>query len=193
MSHQGERNTTLRKNTTQGLLIRSAACPVFCCHFTLPGRVPGGPTLSDVIVIGIVTSRARSGNRLLREMASNPTSSEIPIQVSASHDVTGVSSAGASRSLLGAGADLEAALHATIGHGPFQRRAFLATLLATVVLFSHDLVYRDDARGVDHWCKPPDDLDIGSMALWKNVAIPMLPDGSFSRCTMYDPPVKVSS
>ncbi|KAL3227257.1 hypothetical protein MRX96_024222 [Rhipicephalus microplus] len=38
---------------------------------------------------------------------------------------------------------------------------------------------------VDHWCKPPIHLNI-SAADWKNVAIPIETDGSFSSCRVYE-------
>ncbi|XP_065298830.1 solute carrier family 22 member 7-like [Dermacentor albipictus] len=79
-------------------------------------------------------------------------------------------------------------LHDVTGHGVFQWRMLLFGILSTLVLLCHALSYRLIARPVDHWCRPPDDL-AGPDGAWKNVAIPLLPDGSFSQCTVYDPPL----
>ncbi|KAL1479379.1 hypothetical protein MTO96_051893 [Rhipicephalus appendiculatus] len=47
-------------------------------------------------------------------------------------------------------------------------------------------------RQVDHWCMAPDHLSFLSAAAWKNLSVPIEADGSYSQCTMYDPPVPVS-
>ncbi|KAL1469860.1 hypothetical protein MTO96_040819 [Rhipicephalus appendiculatus] len=63
-------------------------------------------------------------------------------------------------------------------------------LSVTVVLF-HYLAYRLIGRQVDHWCMAPEYLSFLSAAAWKNLSVPIEADGSYSRCTMYDPPVPV--
>ncbi|XP_077507682.1 solute carrier family 22 member 7-like [Amblyomma americanum] len=76
-----------------------------------------------------------------------------------------------------------------IGHGAFQRHVLLFGVLASLVLLSHTLSYRLVARPVDHWCRPPADLAELPAGAWKNAAIPLLADGTFSQCTVYDPPI----
>ncbi|XP_037515104.2 organic cation transporter-like protein [Rhipicephalus sanguineus] len=84
---------------------------------------------------------------------------------------------------------VETALYAILGHGAFQRRIMTCSLLSMVVLLCHSLAYRAIASPVDHWCARPATLGAMPVQLWKNVAIPVYPDGSFSRCTVYDPPL----
>ncbi|XP_037515338.1 beta-alanine transporter [Rhipicephalus sanguineus] len=57
-----------------------------------------------------------------------------------------------------------------------------------MVLF-HYLAYRLIGRQVDDWCMAPDNLKFLSAAAWKNLSVPIEADGSYSRCTMYNPPV----
>ncbi|KAK8776307.1 hypothetical protein V5799_030346 [Amblyomma americanum] len=91
------------------------------------------------------------------------------------------------------GAPAEDGLHAVMGHGLFQHRLLLHASLSLAVLLCHALAFRLIARDVDHWCRPPRDVaSFPTAAAWKNAAIPVVgPDGAFSRCTMYDPPVQV--
>lgn len=91
------------------------------------------------------------------------------------------------------GAPAEDGLHAVMGHGLFQQRLLLHASLSLVVLLCHALAFRLIARDVDHWCRPPSGVaSFPTAAAWKNAAIPVVgPDGAFSRCTMYDPPVQI--
>ncbi|XP_070388860.1 solute carrier family 22 member 7-like isoform X2 [Dermacentor albipictus] len=75
------------------------------------------------------------------------------------------------------------------GHGAFQLRLLVCATLSTGVLLAHSLAYRVLARPVRHWCAPPDDLALLPVEVWRNVAVPLMPDGSLSQCTVYDPPV----
>ncbi|KAH6934414.1 hypothetical protein HPB50_024174 [Hyalomma asiaticum] len=84
---------------------------------------------------------------------------------------------------------VENALYAILGHGAFQRRIMACSLLCMVVLLCHSLAYRAIASPVDHWCARPAVLGAMPVHLWRNVAIPVQPDGSFSQCTVYDPPL----
>ncbi|KAL1432596.1 hypothetical protein MTO96_013068 [Rhipicephalus appendiculatus] len=84
---------------------------------------------------------------------------------------------------------VEKAFYAILGHGAFQRRIMACSMLSMVVLLCHSLAYRAIASPVDHWCARPATLADMPVQLWKNVAIPVQPDGSFSRCTVYDPPL----
>ncbi|KAH7959259.1 hypothetical protein HPB49_009687 [Dermacentor silvarum] len=84
---------------------------------------------------------------------------------------------------------VEKALYAILGHGAFQRRIMACSLLSMVVLLCHSLAYRAIASPVDHWCARPAIFGAMSVQLWRNAAIPVESDGSFSRCTVYDPPL----
>lgn len=90
-------------------------------------------------------------------------------------------------------AHLEDSIQAILGHGNFQRTMLFCGSLAAVVLLCHSLLLRLIARDVDHWCKPPSHLDFLTVTEWKNVAIPVLDDGTFSRCTIFDPPLDDSN
>ncbi|XP_065296065.1 solute carrier family 22 member 15-like isoform X4 [Dermacentor albipictus] len=84
---------------------------------------------------------------------------------------------------------VERALYAILGHGAFQRRIMACSLLSMVVLLCHSLAYRAIASPVDHWCARPAAFGAMPVPLWRNVAIPVESDGSFSQCTVYEPPV----
>ncbi|KAH7940343.1 solute carrier family 22 member 7 [Rhipicephalus sanguineus] len=71
------------------------------------------------------------------------------------------------------------------GHGPFQKWMLFLILLGTFITHCQTLVVSLVTGDVDHWCKPPDGLNI-SAAEWKHTAIPMETDGSFSRCRVYE-------
>ncbi|KAL1450351.1 hypothetical protein MTO96_027989 [Rhipicephalus appendiculatus] len=76
-----------------------------------------------------------------------------------------------------------------LGHGRFQRLVLLSSVLCLTVLLLHAFAYRLIGRPVEHWCHPPEELVDMSLQEWKNVAIPILPDGKLSQCTVYEPPV----
>ncbi|KAK8787691.1 hypothetical protein V5799_022532 [Amblyomma americanum] len=87
-------------------------------------------------------------------------------------------------------AAVEKAVYAILGHGAFQRRILACSLLSMVVLLCHSLAYRAIASPVDHWCaRPPNLQRVVTVQTWKNAAIPVEPDGSLSRCDVYDPPM----
>ncbi|KAK8764121.1 hypothetical protein V5799_033269 [Amblyomma americanum] len=91
-------------------------------------------------------------------------------------------------------AAVETAVYAILGHGSFQRRIMACSLLSMVVLLCHSLAYRAIASPVDHWCaRPPNLQRVVTVQTWKNVAIPVEPDGSLSRCDVYDPPMPLQS
>lgn len=91
-------------------------------------------------------------------------------------------------------AALEKAVYAILGHGAFQRRIMACSLLSMMVLLCHSLAYRAIASPVDHWCaRPPEMRRTVTVQTWKNVAIPVEPDGSLSRCFVYDPPMPKAS
>ncbi|XP_064457145.1 organic anion transporter 3-like [Ornithodoros turicata] len=74
------------------------------------------------------------------------------------------------------------------GHGLYQRAILFSSVLSLVVLLCHSSAFRVIARGVDFWCARPPSLQNLSVAEWKNFAIPFEPDGSRSRCKVYDDP-----
>ncbi|KAL1469863.1 hypothetical protein MTO96_040822 [Rhipicephalus appendiculatus] len=65
-------------------------------------------------------------------------------------------------------------------------------MIAVSLVLFHYLAYRLIGRQVDHWCMAPDHLSFLSAAAWRNLSVPIEADGSYSRCTMYDPSVPVS-
>ncbi|KAK8784874.1 hypothetical protein V5799_008758 [Amblyomma americanum] len=86
-------------------------------------------------------------------------------------------------------ATVQEGVYVVIGHGPYQYRVLFCGILATTVSLLHILSDQLLVRPVDHWCKPPYDLRDLSADAWKNMSIPVEADGTFSKCTMYDPGV----
>ncbi|KAK8758775.1 hypothetical protein V5799_003593 [Amblyomma americanum] len=84
---------------------------------------------------------------------------------------------------------IQESVYLILGHGRLQQLALLSSILSLILLLMHAFAYRLIGRPVDHWCQPPPDFRDLPALQWKNVAIPVLADGSFSRCTVYDPPV----
>ncbi|XP_075539958.1 solute carrier family 22 member 7-like [Dermacentor variabilis] len=80
-------------------------------------------------------------------------------------------------------------VYVILGHGKFQRRVLSCAVLCLTVLLLHAFAYRLIGRPVQHWCRPPDEFLHVPVQEWKNVAIPVLADGSLSECSVYDPPV----
>nr|XP_054934208.1 solute carrier family 22 member 7-like [Dermacentor andersoni] len=80
-------------------------------------------------------------------------------------------------------------VYVILGHGKFQMQVLHCAMFSVVVLLLHAFAYRVIGRSVDHWCRPPDYLRDMPVQEWKNVGIPVLADGSFSKCTVYDPPL----
>ncbi|KAH7956928.1 hypothetical protein HPB52_013565 [Rhipicephalus sanguineus] len=87
---------------------------------------------------------------------------------------------------------VQANTYVVLGHGPYQRRVLTCGMLSVTVVLFHYLAYILIGRKVDHWCMAPDKLNFLSADVWKNLSVPIEADGSYSRCTMYDPPVPVS-
>ncbi|KAH9372674.1 hypothetical protein HPB48_021289 [Haemaphysalis longicornis] len=83
-------------------------------------------------------------------------------------------------------------VYTVLGHGSFQRRVLFTGMLSSAVLVMHALAYELISREVPHWCAPPDNLRYLPPEEWRNAAIPLLADGSYSQCTVYEPPVPVS-
>ncbi|XP_070395804.1 solute carrier family 22 member 7-like [Dermacentor albipictus] len=80
-------------------------------------------------------------------------------------------------------------VYVILGHGWFQRIALVTTFVTVIVVLLHSFAYYLIGRPVDHWCQPPDNLRHLGVQGWKNVAIPVLADGSFSKCSVYEPPL----
>ncbi|XP_064458214.1 solute carrier family 22 member 7-like [Ornithodoros turicata] len=74
------------------------------------------------------------------------------------------------------------------GHGCFQRMILFCSVLSLVVLQCHGLAFKLIARSVDFWCERPALSQNLSVSDWRNVGIPLEPDGSYSRCNVYDDP-----
>ncbi|XP_040065784.2 solute carrier family 22 member 7-like [Ixodes scapularis] len=84
-------------------------------------------------------------------------------------------------------AALDAAL--IFGHGTFQRLALLCTAISIFIAVSDSLVTVVFAQPIEHWCRPPPELAYMPTDVWKNQSIPVEPDGTFSKCTRYEPPL----
>ncbi|KAL1481025.1 hypothetical protein MTO96_050540 [Rhipicephalus appendiculatus] len=83
-------------------------------------------------------------------------------------------------------------VYVIVGHGTFQRRVLFTGMLSVVTLLMHALGIRLFTHDVLHWCAPPYELRDVSASVWRNVAIPLGPDGEPSQCNVYDPPIPVS-
>ncbi|KAH9378034.1 hypothetical protein HPB48_000896 [Haemaphysalis longicornis] len=77
-----------------------------------------------------------------------------------------------------------------LGHGTYQNFVVCAIMLSGFTMLVHNFAYKLVARRVPHWCRPPDSLKHLTPDVWRNVAIPLLPDGTLSGCTVYDPPME---
>ncbi|KAH7953531.1 hypothetical protein HPB49_009630 [Dermacentor silvarum] len=83
-------------------------------------------------------------------------------------------------------AAVQESIYIVLGHGPYQRRVLLCSVLSVIMALLHALSDRLTSRPVDHWCRPPDALGELSADVWKNISIPVESDGSFSKCTVYE-------
>ncbi|XP_064484010.1 solute carrier family 22 member 7-like [Ornithodoros turicata] len=84
--------------------------------------------------------------------------------------------------------ELEGSQSTIYGHGSYQRMTLFCCVLSLVVLECHGLAFTVIARGVDFWCKRPAAFQQITVTEWKNVALPLESDGSYSRCNVYDHP-----
>ncbi|KAL1428692.1 hypothetical protein MTO96_003037 [Rhipicephalus appendiculatus] len=84
---------------------------------------------------------------------------------------------------------LQENVYVILGDGKFQRQVLHCSVFSVIVLLLHAFAYRVIGRPVDHWCRKPDNLRDFTVQEWKNVAIPVLADGSYSKCAVYDPPI----
>ncbi|XP_050028970.3 solute carrier family 22 member 7-like [Dermacentor andersoni] len=80
-------------------------------------------------------------------------------------------------------------VYVILGHGAVQRRILCTGILSAVVLLMHALGSRLFTHDVHHWCAPPHELRDVPVDVWRNVAIPLGPDGKPSQCDVYDPPI----
>ncbi|KAH9375097.1 hypothetical protein HPB48_010365 [Haemaphysalis longicornis] len=90
-------------------------------------------------------------------------------------------------------ADNHENVYVVLGHGRFQWRVLFCAMFAGSVVLMHTLAPQLVGRHVDHWCRPPKGLQHLSPAEGKNMAIPLQTDDSYSKCSVYDPPVEVSA
>ncbi|XP_077541042.1 solute carrier family 22 member 7-like [Haemaphysalis longicornis] len=74
------------------------------------------------------------------------------------------------------------------GNGPFQLLVLLITTVAGGVLFIQYTLFGLSSREMDHWCRRPKEFAHMSVGAWKQFAIPRSANGSYSRCTVRDPP-----
>ncbi|XP_064479803.1 solute carrier family 22 member 7-like [Ornithodoros turicata] len=75
------------------------------------------------------------------------------------------------------------------GHGYYQSTILFCCVLSLVVFRCHSLAFKIIARHVDFWCRKPAVFQNFTDAEWKNVGIPIMQDGTFSRCKVYDDPL----
>ncbi|KAH7956042.1 solute carrier family 22 member 7 [Rhipicephalus sanguineus] len=83
---------------------------------------------------------------------------------------------------------LQDGVYDLLDHGPYQRRFLCCGILCVTVALMQELALRLIGQSVDHWCRPPGKYGNLSTDQWRNQSIPVEADGSFSACTMYDPP-----
>ncbi|KAH9379376.1 hypothetical protein HPB48_008088 [Haemaphysalis longicornis] len=69
------------------------------------------------------------------------------------------------------------------GEGRFQLRVLLSTAVTGIVR-----VLPLDAHDEPHWCERPPAFARMSAQTWKRMAVLHYPNGSYSRCTVGDPP-----
>ncbi|XP_077551289.1 beta-alanine transporter-like [Haemaphysalis longicornis] len=81
-------------------------------------------------------------------------------------------------------------VYVILGHGRYQLFVACSFVLSAWMVLAHVLAYQLIGRRVGHWCRRPDNLRYLTQEAWRNVAIPLLPDGTLSGCTVYDPPVE---
>ncbi|KAH9371819.1 hypothetical protein HPB48_018440 [Haemaphysalis longicornis] len=86
---------------------------------------------------------------------------------------------------------IQDSLYVILHHGPYQRRVLTCGVLSSFGVLLYAMSYSLLGRKVDHWCSPPDYLAALSAAQWKNRSIPVQENASFSKCTMYGPPLMV--
>ncbi|XP_002406435.3 beta-alanine transporter-like [Ixodes scapularis] len=79
-----------------------------------------------------------------------------------------------------------------LGDGIFQGMVIACQIIAVTSYMCHATSFALTARVMDHWCRPPDDINM-STSQWKNIAIPVTEDGRNSQCSMYSPPLKTEN
>ncbi|XP_065287741.1 organic cation transporter protein-like isoform X1 [Dermacentor albipictus] len=87
-------------------------------------------------------------------------------------------------------AALQDSVYLVLDHGPYQRRILYCGMLCVIVVLMQELALRLIGQPVDHWCRPPPEYGHLSANQWRNQSIPVEVDGSFSACTVYDPPAQ---
>ncbi|KAH6939048.1 hypothetical protein HPB50_015690 [Hyalomma asiaticum] len=122
-----------------------------------------------------------------------PTSQSVTMAASGTAPVSGTTAV--SGTTVGSGnADVEVENEqiqqgaSTFGHGSFQRRIFYYGVVALVVLQCHNRLFAFISPHVDHWCSPTKQYANLSVALWKNIAIPVDDADRYSTCLVYANP-----
>ncbi|XP_077544435.1 solute carrier family 22 member 21-like [Haemaphysalis longicornis] len=79
--------------------------------------------------------------------------------------------------------------HIPFGEGRYQLMLFVNITAATLIFVLLMLSFSISTRVMDHWCSRPDAFSNLTVDQWKELAVPqMTPNGSYSRCTVRDPP-----
>ncbi|KAH7960886.1 hypothetical protein HPB49_024207 [Dermacentor silvarum] len=77
---------------------------------------------------------------------------------------------------------------APFGEGAYQVRILLIAVVAGGFCYIQWVLFRLSSRVMDHWCsRPPAFLNV-SVDEWKKLAIPRDANGTYSRCTVREPP-----
>ncbi|KAH7960629.1 hypothetical protein HPB49_021831 [Dermacentor silvarum] len=74
------------------------------------------------------------------------------------------------------------------GEGAFQKRVLIMSVFAGAIMYAQNLLFRMSWLEMDHWCRRTNAYSNMSVAAWKELAIPLYPNGSYSRCTTRVPP-----
>ncbi|KAH9364058.1 hypothetical protein HPB48_016396 [Haemaphysalis longicornis] len=73
------------------------------------------------------------------------------------------------------------------GSGNFQNRLTLFTAFSVLVLISHAIAFTLISAEVNHWCRQHTGGNLSADA-WRNISIPVDPDGRHSKCMVYANP-----
>ncbi|KAH9372957.1 hypothetical protein HPB48_011608 [Haemaphysalis longicornis] len=73
------------------------------------------------------------------------------------------------------------------GSGHFQNHLTLFTAFSVLVVISHAVAFTLISAEVDHWCRQPTGGYLSADA-WRNISIPVDPDGRHSKCMVYANP-----
>ncbi|XP_054919480.1 solute carrier family 22 member 20-like [Dermacentor andersoni] len=74
------------------------------------------------------------------------------------------------------------------GEGRYQLMALCNAVFAGADFLCHLFSVRLTAHVVDHWCRPTEAFTNVTAKSWKELAVPILEDGTRSHCTRLEPP-----